>query len=1409
MAMSDDSIVKIMQTLGLNYTPAINSTKLFEARIAGLNQQLFQLKANALAGARNINQAFSSQLGQMAGTKTIVDQFGRPLKTVQTEASRATNTIQSATRAYQQHGQSVQDLTRQYSILGNEFQRRASWFLTGAMFYGTIRAAKETVTTISEVEMGMTEIARIMDDSTFVFKNYRDELLQLGIDYGQTFDTVQDIAVRWAQAGYNVSDSLELTKTALLALNTAELDATYATQGLIAIMSQWNLTSQELLPILDKINKTADDFSITTQDIIDGLNRSGAAAKNMNMSIEETIGVITALREASGRTGKEVGNALNTIISYMQRTSSINVMEKMGINVFADEAKTQFVNVLDLFEQISQKWNDPNVSEGLKKQFEDVANEAGLFNEELAVAVGLQDEYNDLQKRDLAQSAAGVRRRNYFISLMERFSRVQEVVNNMTDAAGYSMRENERTMDTLAKKYKSLKAAAEQLAVALGDAGLLDSLKDIVDGLTGAASSFAKLDDSVKAATLTILELLAALGTLKGVAGLFTTKNLLLGEASLWATAIPVWGQVAIAITAVAGALALFSHNMENASNAANGLLEKHESLKKSFNSQIQAAEEAKENMLEQAKSAEVLTNKLDELTQKENLNVSEKAQMQAIIDKLNTTFPNLTLKIDEQTGKIVGNTNAIRDNIQALKDQAIAQGYQQKMSATASAYVDQEALLGQTQNEIELAKSELNDLQAEYKKITEENNKNIISDIRLEWKQVNINKQINEREQTIRELTSLKGQQEKLLSELDQELGDWANKTTSTIPNNNDNSNTNNYPTLTNEYSSENLKKLLSADKINLQNYLSELRKIKKEKYFEYLNKSAEEINAMLNDSVTAEKTKEYLSLESEIQSASNKYIKSSGENKSLENALKLFDHQKNMNQISIKEEIAYLNKIKQLYVQNSDELMDIQERIYDAQNSLMDERLQNSIDWINEKKSLNELSTEEEIAAWKRVKDNQSNNIEAVKKATMNLYDLRQQLAEETYSKEANSIEHWAKLGIYSIQEQIDKYKELYSFTAKSQEEEYNRTENLFNLYKQLLDEQQNEIKDAYDKRIQQIEDEASAKKSAQEDIIDGIEKELELLDKQEEEYSHDKKMADLKEQLAYWQVRTSEDARQKIADLTEQIAEEEHDREVELKRQQLEKKKDIAENEVNAIENAANKEKEKYEKSYKLIEEAFDEHSTDIVALAATMSKEAYEQWESNYLIPLQEALESGDYDSLDSISSNLSDSLNDLSSETNKNSQIYQAAKAILALKKQYEYDGDITAAQEAIRYYNKLESLSPGVATQLHNMNYEQAKEYISNLPKAHSGGQTLSYGAVYMKPGELIFPPDLSTKLESLISVLYKNPIQKLQSISTTDNRKQIQIDKILNIERNYMEDEVDSNILSRELQRAIFSILL
>lgn len=1321
---SDDSMVKIIQSLGLDYKPAEQSIKSFEARIASLNKQLFNMKANAIQGARDINQAFSSQLGSLGGGKVLVDQWGQPLKTIQTEAAKVGTGVVAgftpATEALKGHGQAVQDVAKQYNIFGSEMQRRVSWFMTGGLFYGTLKAARETVQTISEVEMGMIEIARVMEDSSFVFKEYRDELLQLGVQYGQTFDTVQNIALRWAQSGYNVRDSLELTKTSLLALNTAELDAQYATEGMIGIMSQWQLTAEDLLPVIDKINKTADDYAVTSQDLVDGLLRSSSAAKIMNLSIDETIALLTVMREASGRTGREVGNALNSILSYIQRPGSIKVLESLGISVFADEAKTQFRNVLDIFRDIAANWQ--TTSSDIQDGFVKSADEAGLFNEELATALGLQEQWNDLQQRDIAQASAGVYRRNYFIGMIERLASAQEVLNNMMDASGYSMSENERTMDSLVKKYESLKAAAQELAVALGDAGLLDALKGIVDSGTNAIHTFSQIDDNAKALILTALELVAVVKTLQSVVAMFTGRALLKSTAETLSVAaiLPGWGKLLAVVGAVAGAIALLTHNMK-AANA--------ESLE-----DIKAKEKEIEEVNNLINSYEVLQGKSDQTKQ-------VKEQMLDIQRQLAAIYPEYVDALDSEGNKLVTNIGLLRD-IVSLKQQDIELSRQKS---------------------IEEVQREIPQLQAEKRRLDAQIQENLE---RL---------RTGETKETVRYFG--------VAGELGEQVIDKRK-----------------------QISEETLKLTKESGEIavKIQNLQSMLG-LTREQEQEMLRQ-----RARAGTAYTPPTTKEVAGISAGVASTPISDSISKTVNEALQSALRVLEHKKRMDQISIQDEIDYLNNIKSLYVKNADELMDIDERIYDARKRLMDETFQNSVNWINERKNLGELSTEEEIEAWERVKNNQSNNIEAVKQATLNLYKLRNQVMTESYSLEENSINHLAKLGVYSIEEQIAKYRELYTVKANSIAEEQSRIENLFSLYKRLISDQQKTIKVIHDERIEQIEEEAEKAKTAKEEEIEAIEKELDLLNKREQAYDYEQRMADLRDELAYWQVRTSEQARQKVAEIEKQIDEEEHDREVELKKQSLEDKKKVLQDEVKSIDDTAKKEREKWEKSYKQIEITFDEHSINMIALAATMSQGMYEEFKKNYLDKIEEALESGDYESIGGIISGAEDFAKDAYEKTYKstNAQIYRLASAIVDYKRQYEYGGDVSAEQRAKSYYDELSKLSPTVANMLHKSNYMTAKEYVASLPKMHSGGKTMSYGAAYMKPGELVFPPDLSLKLDGLLDFLKASPAYRSSSNSYAyDNRKEVKIDKLLNIEQNYMEDDVDSEILARELRRAIIAM--
>lgn len=214
--MEDDAVVQIISRLGVDFNQAIMSAEKLAASTNMVNSALERLQATSKVTSASLAGTFTGSGAIAAANQQI------------TATGKVTTGYVTAANAAKKYTKSVQDLNKEYNVLGSMAQRRISWFVTGSAVFGSLAALKEIATTIKDVEMGMTTIARITEDVNFNFKEMRNELQGLGVEYGMTWENTSDIAIRWAQAGYNTADTLELTKSSLLALNTAELNATQA-----------------------------------------------------------------------------------------------------------------------------------------------------------------------------------------------------------------------------------------------------------------------------------------------------------------------------------------------------------------------------------------------------------------------------------------------------------------------------------------------------------------------------------------------------------------------------------------------------------------------------------------------------------------------------------------------------------------------------------------------------------------------------------------------------------------------------------------------------------------------------------------------------------------------------------------------------------------------------------------------------------------------------------------------------------------------------------------------------------------------------------------------------------------------------------------------------------------------------
>lgn len=337
------------------------------------------------------------------------------------------------------------------------------------------KAWQELNETVQKTEDAVIALQRVLPSNSASDGDIANRLYGLARQYGQTFENVSEIATNFARTGMDWAETIKATEAALLALNVAELDSTEASDGLIAIMTQFGMTASDLTGIVDKLNKTADNFPVTSEKLLLALQRTGSAASNANLSLDQTIGLVTALSKATGRSGENLGTAINSLIQYSSKNTALDTFAGLSSNAsdVVGKYRAGAASILDVWRAVSKEIQ--NISSEQADMLDAYFNTADGSDLKTQLSEELSGVYDELGG---VYDTANTFRKNYFIALLKNIDTVDEAIKTSSDALGYSQKENEKYLDTYTAKVNSLKAAWQDL---LNNEAFLDFKKGLVD----------------------------------------------------------------------------------------------------------------------------------------------------------------------------------------------------------------------------------------------------------------------------------------------------------------------------------------------------------------------------------------------------------------------------------------------------------------------------------------------------------------------------------------------------------------------------------------------------------------------------------------------------------------------------------------------------------------------------------------------------------------------------------------------------------------------------------------------------------------------------------------------------------------------------------------------------------------
>lgn len=413
-------------------------------------------------------------------------------------------------------------------------------------------------------------------------------------------------------------------------------------------------------------------MSVSSADLARNLGNMSAAMSVGGNTMEESIGLLTGITEIT-RSASSASRALVTIQSRF--------------NQIVDESSSTGKNLL--------KWYTEH---GIA-----VKDDAGQLRSLYDVMSDLAAKWNSINKNEQSyfmQQQAGARQFQNLASLLSNFNSVQKATELAYNSSGSAAAENAKVLEGLDAKTAALKATWEDFANKTIDSELVKALLNLANGAL-------KILNTGVGRTITRFTLLS--GVFTGLGGIishiipaainsFRSFTAVLAGATTgmqaFQASIPVIGIALAALsTIIIGITSAFKNQ-----NAA--IEELQQSIDLANDAYDDAVATANANEI-QAKSLVGTIEGLNKVTQ---LSEEQQYRYASAVNKLNELYPDLNLNIDEHTGKIKEDTDAIYNRIEAMKKEALQAAIQEKQGAQykiiADAQLEQYKIANESRDE-------------------------------------------------------------------------------------------------------------------------------------------------------------------------------------------------------------------------------------------------------------------------------------------------------------------------------------------------------------------------------------------------------------------------------------------------------------------------------------------------------------------------------------------------------------------------------------------------------------------------------------------------------------------------------------------------------------------------------------
>lgn len=516
----------------------------------------------------------------------------------------------------------------------------------------------------------VADVARALLDCIDTFGEFESQMSTVQSISGATGEEMAMLSQKAKDMGANTAFTAKEAGQALEYMAMAGWDTDEMMSGLDGVMSLAAASGENLAQVSDIVTDGLTAFGLSAKDsshFADVLAEASARSNTNVGMLGESFKYVAPVAGALGMSVEDVAVALGLMANAGIKGSTSGTALRSTLTNLAKPSK--------------------QVSEYMDKLGISLTDNNGKMKSLSAVMVELREKFSGLTEAQKAEYAAGIAGKEAMSGLLAIVNASDEDFQSLTLAIencnGAAQKMAQTRLDNFEGQVTLLNSALDGLKITIGGQ-LAPVLELLAKGATTAVNGLNLLLEQCPALSAILAGLVASAGAFVTALTGFTILRAItpLLKAFNVALAANPAGAVAIAVVGVVTALGTLAASCADAKNGVSGLNKQMQEIDKTY-------KESETRTIATANAANTLIDKLAALESQQSMTEGEAALYAQTVDQLRTMLPELNIELDEQTGLLISGTEALKQQVEAWKENAIAQAMQEKYAAVLQGQAD------------------------------------------------------------------------------------------------------------------------------------------------------------------------------------------------------------------------------------------------------------------------------------------------------------------------------------------------------------------------------------------------------------------------------------------------------------------------------------------------------------------------------------------------------------------------------------------------------------------------------------------------------------------------------------------------------------------------------------------------